>query len=248
MSALTPVPIIDKNGRRTTVRKNLAGPVKASETRAAAAPTPPRPASAKRDADGFDSNGVHAETGTTVDPDGYTRETQFLREWEREGEFHGRTDDPDSPFVRWRHVAANLGWYGDDEALLRKVAELDDADVRTALSNNVNTPDDILRSIGTEQALRTLEAKAGKRGAVELFEWREQIEVELDLVANEYAGDIGNPDEDDVDEAIRRVLGRAGIEHSGSFSDDDLRDFIGYAQSKTERFREADEDEYAGQM
>lgn len=168
MSGLTPVRVTDKNGRNTTVYRNL-NPVKASATRAAGAPTPARPAKTV-DEHGFYANGLHAATGSTIDADGYTRETQFLREWEREGEFHGRTDDADSPHVRWRHVAANLAWYGDGEALLRKVAELDDADVRTALSNNVNTPDDILQRIGTEQALRTLETKPQNLSALSTTE------------------------------------------------------------------------------
>lgn len=247
MSNLIPTKITDKNGKRTTVHKN-PNRVTASASRAAAAPTPPRAASEKYDEHGFDPNGTHSVTGTTIDPDGYTRETQFLRDWEREGEFTGRTDDPDSPFVRWRHVAANLGWYGDDEGLLREVADLDDTDVQTALSNNVKTPDDILRSIGSEQALRTLEAKVGNSQPLDLWDYREQIEAELDDVANDYAGDIGDPGEEDVEDAINRVLEREGIQHNATFSEDAVREFIIYAERKTESYRDADYEEYKDQL
>lgn len=55
MSTLTAVQITDKNGRKTTVYKNL-NRAEASATRAAGAPTPPRPASAKpRHIASFDS-------------------------------------------------------------------------------------------------------------------------------------------------------------------------------------------------
>jgi len=116
-STLTAVQITDKNGKRTTVHKNLAGPP--SPTRATAA-LAPKPASAKRDIDadgydrdtglhistglsrrGFDGNGIHAVTGLLwdamgCDDEGHRILTDLLRQYEER--YQEMSDDEDGAY------------------------------------------------------------------------------------------------------------------------------------------------------